>query len=52
MIAARLTALPIHPLLHDSPLTIIGHDEAVQIEIEAVLNRGAVDLGNQPARLR
>src|SRR5207248_8642850 len=52
MIAAGLPALAVHPLLHDHPLAVIGDDEAVQVEIEAVLNGGAVDLGDEPAGLR
>ena len=49
VIAARLTAAVVHALLHDGPLPVIGDDEAVQIEVEAVLHRGAVDLGDQAA---
>ena len=51
MIPASLPALAIHPLLNHDPLAVVGHDEAVQIKIKAVLHRGAVDLGYQPARL-
>ena len=50
MIAASLPALAVHALLNDHPLAGIGHHEPVQIEIEAVLNGGAVHLGNEPAR--
>ena len=50
VIAAGLPALAVHALLHHHPLAVIGDDEAVQIEIEAVLHRGAVDLGDEPAR--
>ena len=32
-------------------MAVIGEDEAVEIEVEAVLHRGAVDLGDEPARL-
>ena len=49
VIAARLPALAVHALLHHHPVAVVGDDEAVQIEIEAVLHRGAVDLGDQPA---
>ena len=31
-------------------MPIIRHDEAMQVEIETVLNRGTVDLGDEPAR--
>ena len=33
-------------------MAVVGDDEAVQIELEPVLHRGAVDLGDEPARLR
>jgi hypothetical protein len=36
-------------LLHHRPLAIVGDDEAVQVEIESILHRGAVDLGHQAA---
>ena len=49
VVAARLALLAVHALLHHHPLAVVGDDEAVQIEIEAVLHRGAVDLGDQPA---
>jgi hypothetical protein len=32
-------------------MPVIAKDEAVEIEVEAVLHRGAVDLGDEPARL-
>ena len=51
MVAARLPAVAVHPLLDDHPLAVVGDDEAVQVEVEAVLHRGAVDLGDQAARL-
>jgi len=50
VIAPGLAAIAIHPLLDDDPASFIGDNEAVQIEIEAVLHRCAVDLGDQPAR--
>jgi hypothetical protein len=50
VIAPRLAVLPVHALLHDHPFAVVGDDEAVQVEIVAVLHRGAVDLGDQPAR--
>ena len=52
VVAARLPSLAVHALLHDDPAPIVGDDEAVQIEIEAVLHRGAVDLRDEPARPR
>ena len=52
MIAPRLLAFAIHALLHDGPAAVIGDNESVQVKIEAVLHRRAVDLCHQPARLR
>ena len=52
VITARLARVAVHPLLHHRPMAVVGDDEAVQIEIEAVLHRGAVDLGDQPAGAR
>src|SRR3954470_23963356 len=49
MIATCLPALPVHSLLHHSPVAVIGHNEAMQIEVEPILHRGAIDLGDQPA---
>ncbi len=52
VIAPRLAALAVHALLDDDPMAIVGDDEAVQVEIEAVLDGGAVDLGDEAARGR
>ena len=52
MIAPRLPGIAVHALLDHDPLAVVGDDEAVQVEIEAVLHRRAVDLGDQPARGR
>src|SRR4051794_21088757 len=52
MIAPGLPALAVHALLHHGPLAVVGDEEAVQIKIEAVLHRGAVDLRDQPAGAR
>ena len=49
MVAASGAARIVHALLDDGPFALVGDDEAVQIEIETVLNRGAVDLRHQPA---
>jgi hypothetical protein len=49
MIAARLPRVAVHALLHDGPCGVIGHEEAVQIEIETVLHGGAIDLGDESA---
>lgn len=51
MIAARLTALAVHALLHHDPAPVVGDDETVKIEVKAVLHRGAVDCGDEPTRL-
>jgi hypothetical protein len=40
---------PFNALLHHRPLAIVGHEEAVEVEIEAVLYGGAVYLGDQAA---
>src|SRR5665213_1264333 len=49
MVTARLLALAIHPLLVDHPAAVIGDNEAVKVKLKAVLHRGAVDLGYEPA---
>ena len=48
-VAACLPGLAVHALLHHHPVPVIGDDEAMQVEIEAVLHGRAVDLGDQPA---
>ena len=40
------------PCCTTTQLAVVGDDEAVQVEVEAVLHGGAVDLGDQPAGLR
>src|SRR5215211_4239246 len=52
MVAARLLEGAVHALLHDHPSAVVGDDEAVQVKLEAVLHRGAVDLGDEAARIR
>jgi len=52
MVAPRLSAVAVHSLLHDGPVAVVGHDEAVQVEVEPILHRRAVDLGDEPARRR
>ena len=49
MVAASRAARIVHALLDDGPFALVGDDEAVQIEVETVLNGGAVDLRHQPA---
>jgi len=50
VIATRLSAIAVHALLHHDPAPLVGDDEAVKIKVEAVLNSGAVDFGDEPAR--
>jgi hypothetical protein len=52
VIAARLTAPGVHPLLHDRPFAIVCDHERVQVEIVAVLDGCAVDFGHQAAGAR
>jgi hypothetical protein len=52
VVAPRLPAIAVHALLHHHPAAVVGDDEAVQVEIEAVLHGGAVDFGDQSARGR
>ncbi len=49
VVAAGKPAGSIHPLLYDDPVTIVGDDETMQVEIKTILHRGAVDLGDEPA---
>ena len=51
VIAPRLLGVAVHALLHDDPMAVVGDDEAVQVEIEPVLHRRAIDFGDQPAGL-
>src|SRR5579872_7613685 len=49
MISARLPPAAVHPLLNHNPFAVVGDNEAVQVEVEAILHCGAVDLGDEPA---
>jgi hypothetical protein len=40
VVAPRLLLVAVHALLHYRPLAIVGHEEAVEVEIEAVLHGG------------
>ena len=51
VIAPGLAAIAVHALLDHDPVSVIGDDEAMEIEIKPILDRRAVDLGDQPARL-
>jgi hypothetical protein len=50
VVAPRLPSLLVHALLHHDPAPVVRHDESVQVQIEAVLDGGAVDLGHEAAR--
>src|SRR5271166_1295829 len=47
MIAASRSACLVHALLDDHPMAVVGHEEAVQIEVETVMKGRAVDLRHQ-----
>ena len=49
VVAAGLALVAVHALLHHRPLAIVGDEETVQVEIEAILHGGTVDLGHQAA---
>ena len=49
MIASRGSAFAVHALLHDGPAAFAGDEEAVEIEIEAVLDGSAIDFCYKPA---
>ncbi len=46
VVPPRLTRVPVHALLDDSPFAVVGDEEAMQIKIESVLDGRAVDLGD------
>ena len=52
VVAARLPQAAVHALLHDRPAAVVGHEEAVHVEVEAILYRGAVNLGDEAACAR
>ena len=49
VIAAGLALVAVHALLHHGPVAVVGDEEPVQVEIEAVLHGRAVDLGDEAA---
>src|SRR5690349_20475976 len=49
MVSPRLPLAAVHALLHHRPATVGGHEKSVQVEIETVLDRGAIHHGHQPA---
>jgi hypothetical protein len=50
MVAAGRATRSVHALLDNRPAAVVGDDEAVQIEVKAILDGGAVDLRHQAAR--
>src|ERR1700733_6371647 len=52
VIAARLFFVAVHALLHDGPFAVVGDEEPMKIEVEAVLHGRAVDLGDETAGAR
>ena len=46
MVAPCLPAGIVHALLHDHPVAVVNDDEAVEVETEAILKGGTVDLGD------
>jgi hypothetical protein len=52
VVPTRLAKITAHSLLNDDPLAVVRHDEAVEVESEAVLNRSTVNFGNEAARAR
>ncbi len=49
MVTTGLLEVAVHALLDDGPLAVVSDNERVQIELEPILNRGAIDLGHQTA---
>src|SRR5690348_3333202 len=52
MIPARISLLAIHALLDHCPLAVVSNEEAVEVKVEAVLYRRAVNLGDETACAR
>jgi hypothetical protein len=50
VVAPGLTAIAVHALLYHDPVSVIGDDEAMEIKIKPILERRAVDLGDNSAR--
>ena len=49
VIAPCLPLIAIHALLDDGPMALIGDEETMQVEVEAILHSGTVDLRDQSA---
>src|SRR5438309_2127255 len=52
VVPARSAVVVAHPLLHDSPFTVIRHEEAVMIDAEPVLHSGSIHLRGHAAVVR
>jgi len=46
VVPTRLSKITVHSLLNDDPLAVVGHDDPVEVEVKAVLNRRAVNFGH------
>ena len=49
VIAPGFAAIAVHALLNNDPMPVVCDDEAVQIEVEPILERCTVDLCDKPA---
>jgi hypothetical protein len=47
VIAPGLATITVHTLLDHNPVAVIGDNETVEVEVEPVLDRRAVDLGDE-----
>jgi hypothetical protein len=52
VIAPGLPATAVHALPDNGPVSVISDDEAVEIEVKTILDRRAIDLGDEPTRFR
>jgi hypothetical protein len=52
MVAPGLFLIAVHALLDHRPSAVVGDEETVQVEIEAILDGCAIDLGDKTARAR
>src|ERR671924_2145728 len=49
VVTARHSAPVVQTLLHDGPLAVRGHDEAMEVNLESVGDRVVVDPRREPA---
>src|ERR1700761_459798 len=47
VITPSLSARAVHTLLDHRPFAVARHDETMQVEVKSILNRRAIDLGDQ-----